>query len=238
MTQCLECDDCFTCAELPGISTSVLQVAISHCKGDEEISWLCCTELELLDDSTVSCPENADVFNIGGSCDEDFPTKCNSQVSGSYILALPLDTRAFYLHTHDGKIAGNDDLNSAVCGGNQNQGGACADVSPVGTTHCTVKIDMVEDCGFVFPTRPVDGPGPSPTPVDPSPTPANPSPTPANPSPTRDPNSDPSFGGDPHLKSWSGEWFDYHAECDLLLMHAPKFDGTNNLDIHVRTTIQ
>jgi hypothetical protein len=39
--------------------------------------------------------------------------------------------------------------------------------------------------------------------------------------------------GDPHVKTWGGEWFDYHGECDLTLIHAPKLD----MDIHVRSTI-
>lgn len=43
---------------------------------------------------------------------------------------------------------------------------------------------------------------------------------------------------DPHMKSWSGEWFDYMGECDLVLMQAPEFDGKQNMDIHVRTTIR
>jgi len=48
----------------------------------------------------------------------------------------------------------------------------------------------------------------------------------------------PEMGGDPHLKSWSGEWFDYQGECDLKLLHAPSFDGFHDLDIHVRTTLR
>lgn len=44
--------------------------------------------------------------------------------------------------------------------------------------------------------------------------------------------------GDPHLKSWRGEWFDYMGECDLNLMHAPKFDGELDMDIHIRTKIR
>ncbi|CAB9505562.1 expressed unknown protein [Seminavis robusta] len=44
--------------------------------------------------------------------------------------------------------------------------------------------------------------------------------------------------GDPHLKSWNGDWFSYMGECDLRLVHAPTFDGKQDLTIHVRTTIR
>lgn len=40
--------------------------------------------------------------------------------------------------------------------------------------------------------------------------------------------------GDPHFKTWRGRGFDYHGECDLVLLKSPKID----LDIHVRTTIR
>ncbi|CAB9510568.1 expressed unknown protein [Seminavis robusta] len=45
-------------------------------------------------------------------------------------------------------------------------------------------------------------------------------------------------GGDPHIKTWAGEYFDFHGECDLVLAHAKRFDGKQDLDIHARTTIQ
>lgn len=43
---------------------------------------------------------------------------------------------------------------------------------------------------------------------------------------------------DPHFKTWSGEWFDYHGQCDLKFMHAPAFDGHQNMDINIRTKIR
>ena len=50
--------------------------------------------------------------------------------------------------------------------------------------------------------------------------------------------ADPEMGGDPHIKTWGGSWFDYHGECDLVLLHVPEFDGGSPLSIHVRTTIR
>ena len=44
--------------------------------------------------------------------------------------------------------------------------------------------------------------------------------------------------GDPHFKGWSGEWFDYHGECDLVFLSAPEFANGLGLDIHMRTTIR
>lgn len=48
----------------------------------------------------------------------------------------------------------------------------------------------------------------------------------------------PVVGGDPHIKSLTGDMYYYHGECDLKLIHAPKFDGQQDLDIDARTTIQ
>jgi hypothetical protein len=40
--------------------------------------------------------------------------------------------------------------------------------------------------------------------------------------------------GDPHFSTWTGHKFDYHGQCDLVLVKAPVFEG-KGLDIHVRT---
>jgi len=46
--------------------------------------------------------------------------------------------------------------------------------------------------------------------------------------------------GDPHFRMWNvnnGTWFDYHGECDLVLVDNPKLSTGQNLKIHVRTKI-
>lgn len=45
-------------------------------------------------------------------------------------------------------------------------------------------------------------------------------------------------GGDPHLKTWTGRRYDFHGECDLVLMHSNNFGGGLGLDIHIRTEIK
>ena len=52
--------------------------------------------------------------------------------------------------------------------------------------------------------------------------------------------STPSGGGfgDPHLKTWSGQTYDYHGECDLILCSSDGFANGQGLDIHIRTTIR
>jgi von Willebrand factor type D domain len=42
--------------------------------------------------------------------------------------------------------------------------------------------------------------------------------------------------GDPHFKTWSGNKFDYHGECDLVLVDNPHFGNGLGLRVHVRTT--
>jgi cysteine-rich repeat protein len=44
--------------------------------------------------------------------------------------------------------------------------------------------------------------------------------------------------GDPHFKTWQGHRFDYHGECDLLLIHTAEFESGVSLDVHIRTKIR
>lgn len=46
---------------------------------------------------------------------------------------------------------------------------------------------------------------------------------------------EPIVHGDPHFKTWAGHKFDYHGQCDLLLVHAPHFQQGQGLDLQVRT---
>jgi len=62
------------------------------------------------------------------------------------------------------------------------------------------------------------------------------SPTPApTPGPTTKPTSA-SSSGDPHFKTWTGDKYDYHGECDLVLVDHPTFSNGMGLKIHIRTT--
>jgi hypothetical protein len=44
--------------------------------------------------------------------------------------------------------------------------------------------------------------------------------------------------GDPHFKTWRGQHFDYHGECDLVLLHSSAFESGLGLDVHIRTKIR
>lgn len=44
--------------------------------------------------------------------------------------------------------------------------------------------------------------------------------------------------GDPHIKTWAGKWFDYHGECDLVMMHVNQFQDKGAFSIHARTKIR
>lgn len=43
--------------------------------------------------------------------------------------------------------------------------------------------------------------------------------------------------GDPHFKTFGGERYDYHGECDLVLLQHPHFANGLGLDIQIRTKI-
>jgi hypothetical protein len=49
---------------------------------------------------------------------------------------------------------------------------------------------------------------------------------------------DPDGGGDPHFKTWNGHRYDFHGECDLVLIHSEAFESGKGLDVHIRTTIR
>jgi hypothetical protein len=51
-----------------------------------------------------------------------------------------------------------------------------------------------------------------------------------------DPKSKASGSGDPHFKTWTGDKFDHHGECDLVLVDNPSFGNGLGLRMHVRTT--
>lgn len=44
--------------------------------------------------------------------------------------------------------------------------------------------------------------------------------------------------GDPHFATWRGNPFDFHGQCDLVLLHAPDFGFGMGLDVHIRTKIR
>lgn len=41
--------------------------------------------------------------------------------------------------------------------------------------------------------------------------------------------------GDPHVKKWNSEWYDFHGECDLVMLSASNFGQGKGLDLHIRT---
>jgi len=45
-----------------------------------------------------------------------------------------------------------------------------------------------------------------------------------------------SGSGDPHFKTWTGDKYDYHGECDLVLVDHPSFMDGLGLRVHIRTT--
>lgn len=42
--------------------------------------------------------------------------------------------------------------------------------------------------------------------------------------------------GDPHIMTWSGERYDFHGVCDLVLLHNPDFENGLGMYVHMRTT--
>jgi len=64
--------------------------------------------------------------------------------------------------------------------------------------------------------------------------------------PTPAPSAQPSYvsdssptviNGDPHFKTWMGEHFEYHGQCDLVMMKDPSFADGLGLQIQIRTKL-
>jgi hypothetical protein len=44
--------------------------------------------------------------------------------------------------------------------------------------------------------------------------------------------------GEPHFKTWRGQRFDYHGECDIILLQSSTFESGLGLDVNIRTQIR
>ncbi|CAB9509567.1 expressed unknown protein [Seminavis robusta] len=60
--------------------------------------------------------------------------------------------------------------------------------------------------------------------------------------PTKPPPPDtppsPGIKGDPHIKKWNGDQYDFHGGCDLVMVSNPDFNNGQGLSVHIRTKIE
>jgi len=45
------------------------------------------------------------------------------------------------------------------------------------------------------------------------------------------------IGGDPHVTTWKNEHYEYHGQCDLVLVSDPNFANGKGMHIHIRTKL-
>jgi len=45
------------------------------------------------------------------------------------------------------------------------------------------------------------------------------------------------LGGDPHITTWRNEHYEYHGQCDLVMLKDPEFANGLGIDVHVRTKL-
>merc|ERR1712176_1506252 len=92
--------------------------------------------------------------------------------------------------------------------------------------------------------KPTESPTNTPTNIPTSPQPTGPNtiaPTPqstdSNIAPSSQPTNESYQGanGDPHFKTWSGERYDFHGICDLILLSNPNFNDNLGMDIYIRS---
>jgi hypothetical protein len=85
-----------------------------------------------------------------------------------------------------------------------------------------------------------DGSGDCANPCDATTSPIGPT-TPTSPTgpttPTDDTSGPSGSNGDPHFKTWNGEHFEYHGQCDLVLAKDAQFSEGLGLDVQIRTKL-
>jgi len=114
------------------------------------------------------------------------------------------------------------------------EGGSKAPPAP-GPGPAPVSPSSSDEGGSQAPPAPGPAPAPSSDEVS-APGPAPPAPD--GPS-AEDRTTEKAFTkGDPHFKTFGGEMYDYHGECDLVLLHNPDFKNGMGMDIHIRTKIE
>jgi hypothetical protein len=60
---------------------------------------------------------------------------------------------------------------------------------------------------------------------------------PSTPTPPTPPSPTSGSKGDPHFKTWRGEHFEYHGQCDLVLAKSDDFADGVGLDVQIRTKL-
>ena len=89
---CHDCG-CFQCGVVSQTISSTLDISVTHCKGTEAVSWICCTEISRFGSED---PEECTVIS---PCTD---AKCDGVVSDEFVVSLPMDARSFTINTHDG----------------------------------------------------------------------------------------------------------------------------------------
>jgi hypothetical protein len=126
-----------------GDGFSTFTMDFSGCK-NEDISWACC----VASDGTNQFCEIAQGGCVNAqldSSDSENGHKCETLSIVSMLV--PSDATSVLINTHDGATYNGiplEQVNTAVCGGNANEGGGCVDLG--GTAYCANIID-INDCG-------------------------------------------------------------------------------------------
>eukprot|EP00526_Cylindrotheca_closterium_P010172 CAMPEP_0113616790 /NCGR_PEP_ID=MMETSP0017_2-20120614/8428_1 /TAXON_ID=2856 /ORGANISM="Cylindrotheca closterium" /LENGTH=381 /DNA_ID=CAMNT_0000526129 /DNA_START=69 /DNA_END=1214 /DNA_ORIENTATION=+ /assembly_acc=CAM_ASM_000147 len=125
--------------------------------------------------------------------------------------------------------------------------GCVFDCNFLGDEACDEFIDIVQNTATADITVITDGPTSGPT-LDPTAGPTSPPTTapvtPIIPSlpdvpdiPVSNAATDAGSQGDPHFKTWRNEHFEYHGQCDLVLVKDSKFAEGLGLDVQIRTKL-
>ncbi|CAB9517949.1 expressed unknown protein [Seminavis robusta] len=247
VTQAGVCEDILPA---PGLAPSASQTTIQCCEPTPANPFDCTTQANYKVVMGTTCSDIGKTVAAGAfditCCDPPLsePTRCDATLTqtvtagttcgdlGRYdainLEVVSCCTMALVQHAATGQM---------ICPGESLEN--CVDYTYANgvrpPTGCAVHGQP--DCAVLSLTggNPPSPGGPSPT--DPAPTPVGPSPT--APAPTQGEQPSTGFtGGDPHFSTWNATDYDYHAECDLVLVQAPGFGQGGGLEAHVRTRIR
>lgn len=195
-------------------------------KPSETISWI--TPVFRKGDIPDFCDCNAKIESVPGGDPEPYEVTCEADGTATVVL-----------YVHDGSFKTCAATNEHNCNGWGNDNG-------IATYHfvlsCTGSTSVCPGNPVPVTTSPTQAPVRTYESSQVCPTPA-PTPFPTPVPVTRQPIQEivviptPGSIGDPHFKTWKNEHFEYHGQCDMILVKDEKFADGLGLEVQIRTKL-
>jgi len=202
---------------MPNVGTSSVTLEVSGSAGMDQ----CTTDVTIVDNEppTISCVSDF-TYYVGYSAPLatwDIITTYNDNCWDGLTPSLQAADISYACSDVDNTYT----VTGVVTDSSGNTATCDVPVTVLDTTGCCAVIGTVP-----VPRSEVNPPGASPT-----------GPPPTGPSPTGPTGSTTEGNGDPHFTTWTNEHFEFHGQCDLVMMSDPSFADDIGLDVHLRTKL-